>query len=569
MIHRSKQLRRWICLAVVLTTHFVYATADAVADDMPIQVCVASIQDFAARCNGGPTSLSEPQMPLGPVPKGGWCNDGTDFCGYSVDVWEAVAKRLNLQPGEDYRFKCLGEMGYDEGLEALTATSESNGSIHCDILASSVTVTSERVNSGIVFSTPTLQSQLAVAVFATSKGSQTWAFMHPLSGDVWMALAGTVLVTPILVFFLESLLSGHSIYQLDRRGQTILHGLLQSFWHAMSHALSIDVFRVQTLPARIVTVAYGFTVLIVSSAYTANLVTFLSVQLTNPVIKSVDELYGKTIVTVSTYMSRLKRSEWPWNVQVDESRNYLRMVQRLRSGQYSAIVADETQVDALVSQQPDCALSVVDRIEPFETALAFNPNSKHADRFRDMDIAIVSLQESGTLASLKQKHVAMRSQACFFEPDETTIVGLRSESGLWVLLLVSGMLSIAVALWVVVYTRVRKPARSHRLFERLDRLTRRALPVPALVAALQIGNSSGTQGATVATNQQRWRHAAAVALSNAPAAKSGAEEVAGRVEPTRTLKRDLSTASKIAMVTELINKVEEVRLSLTQMRPST
>eukprot|EP00892_Ulva_mutabilis_P009354 jgi/Ulvmu1/6791/UM030_0129.1 len=54
----------------------------------PLRICTASIQDFGARCNGSPTAEFEhEEVPYGPVPSGGWCASGEDFCGYDIDVW--------------------------------------------------------------------------------------------------------------------------------------------------------------------------------------------------------------------------------------------------------------------------------------------------------------------------------------------------------------------------------------------------------------------------------------------------------------------------------------------------
>lgn len=52
--------------------------------DKPLRVCTASIQNWGARCNGGPTELYRGAAST--IPQGGWCG-GRDFCGYDVDVW--------------------------------------------------------------------------------------------------------------------------------------------------------------------------------------------------------------------------------------------------------------------------------------------------------------------------------------------------------------------------------------------------------------------------------------------------------------------------------------------------
>lgn len=92
----------------------------------------------------------------------------------------------------------------------------------------------------------------------------------------------------------------------DRHGNlSILFGLKECLWHSISQTLSIDVFRVSSLPARIVTAAYAFLVLIITHTYTANLAAFLTVKQLDTKINTVEDLVGKSVVTLPTYVDRL------------------------------------------------------------------------------------------------------------------------------------------------------------------------------------------------------------------------------------------------------------------------
>jgi hypothetical protein len=84
-----------------------------------------------------------------------------------------------------------------------------------------------------------------------------------------------------------------------------LHGLKETLWHSVSHTLSIDVFRVHSFPARLVTVGYAFLVLIISNTYTANLAAFLTVDQLDVKISKIDDLRGKSVVTLRPYVNRL------------------------------------------------------------------------------------------------------------------------------------------------------------------------------------------------------------------------------------------------------------------------
>jgi hypothetical protein len=61
----------------------------------PLRVCYVSLVTFNGRCNGSPESQWE-ELEDPAVPKGGWCGNGTDYCGYDVDVWECAPQTLML-----------------------------------------------------------------------------------------------------------------------------------------------------------------------------------------------------------------------------------------------------------------------------------------------------------------------------------------------------------------------------------------------------------------------------------------------------------------------------------------
>lgn len=138
----------------------------------------------------------------------------------------------------------------------------------------------------------------------------------------------------------------------DHHGHlSILHGLKEALWHSISHTLSIDVFKVNAFPSRLITVAYGFLVMIITNTcalvrparlascgsasvacqcqtphfvhmarcavdesssnvcarrrYTANLAAFLTVEQLDTNINSVTDLRARAVATVQPYVKRL------------------------------------------------------------------------------------------------------------------------------------------------------------------------------------------------------------------------------------------------------------------------
>lgn len=112
---------------------------------------------------------------------------------------------MGLVESRDYERVCLGEAGFSYMIEALAGDNTTFGA--CDVGVSSITASTERENRGIRFSRATHRSALAVLVHAPLKKRGMWAFFEPLHLYVWMALIGTVVVTPFFVFFFEAVFS--------------------------------------------------------------------------------------------------------------------------------------------------------------------------------------------------------------------------------------------------------------------------------------------------------------------------------------------------------------------------
>lgn len=238
---------------------------------------------------------------------------------------------MDLEKDVDYERICLGEGGFQYMLNSLVGDNTTLGK--CDMGVSSITASTERENRGIRFSRATHRSALAILVHAPLKQRGMWAFFEPLHLYVWMALLGTVVVIPFFVFFFEAVFARW--YALPEKclpvasfetclrffgipgvyccrtaymkGEKldIAAGLVQCLWHSVSHTLSIDVFHVRSFPARIITAAYAFLVLILTNTYTANLAAFLTVNQLDTTINSVEDLRGKVVSTVEPYIYRL------------------------------------------------------------------------------------------------------------------------------------------------------------------------------------------------------------------------------------------------------------------------
>ena len=204
---------------------------------------------------------------------------------------------------------------------------------------------------------------------------------------------------------LTSKSSSRSMYT-DHHGRlSILHGLKEAMWHSISHTLSIDVFRVNAFPSRIVTVAYGFLVLILTNTYTANLAAFLTVDQLDAKINDVSDLKGRSVATIQPYVKRL-RDNYGIAATDRDGWDYDMMIKKLRAGQYAAVISDDTQLEPRARADDSCALRILtDKIEPFDLAIAFRKNFPYPELVRALNNALLKLQETGQLAVRLHKYV--------------------------------------------------------------------------------------------------------------------------------------------------------------------
>jgi ABC-type amino acid transport substrate-binding protein len=401
---------------------------------------------------------------------------------------------IGLKPDEDYKYVCIGEgeVAFNRLLDELSHHPIDNASIPttCDMAVSSITVTESRVDMGIIFSAPILNSKLGILVNAPVTRPDLWVFLVPLDLTVWLVIAVTTIMTPIFVFFFESLLSGHSAYALIIGSKAgLVGGLREAFWHGLSHTLSIDVFRVNTLPARLVTAAYAFIVLITSSTYTANLALFLTTRQESG-ITEIDQLWGTRVSTVSTYLERLNSPKYNFMATATENRDYAAMVRKLKDGVYSAIIVDNTELAVLLADDVSCSLRQLDEtIEPFETAIAWRNGFPTTKMIDDVNIAITTLRTQGDILRMQRDNIPEDVGRCEISPDDTATVGVRALRGLWVIILVCGGGSLLIVMFTLVNTMVYRGANA-RVYQRMTFLMRAAfLPAEQAPAARRFADS--------------------------------------------------------------------------------
>lgn len=220
---------------------------------------------------------------------------GNKFEGFEIDLWEFIACKLNI----DFEYE---ELIFEKGLRKLK-----NKKI--DVLISSLTITSER-ESTIDFSYPTLKSGLSILVskdfintdfVITFKNFVKFNFKKILNlGLISLFL---ILVSSNLLWFFER---GFSV------NQSYYPGILQSVWVSFTTLIglltggsSTLIFEAVTWQGKGIKVAIHLLGLCIIALLIAEISSFVSSRRRFPLISDPNDLFAKTIATVSGSTSEI------------------------------------------------------------------------------------------------------------------------------------------------------------------------------------------------------------------------------------------------------------------------
>ncbi|KAL6846531.1 hypothetical protein ACP4OV_023979 [Aristida adscensionis] len=213
--------------------------------------------------------------------------------GYAIDVFEEVIKRLPYSvPYEYVQFDSTGvnsgsynDFVYQVHLGLLppnTPASCSTVQIY-DIAIGDITIRYNRT-SYADFTLPYTESGVAMIVpVQDDKNKNTWVFLKPLTTDLWFGSIAFFIYTGIVIWLLER-----------RINNTELTG---SFFRQLGIAIYFSFFadreRVDSILSRLVVIVWVFVLLVITSSYTANLSSILTVQQLQPTVTDVHELLRK------------------------------------------------------------------------------------------------------------------------------------------------------------------------------------------------------------------------------------------------------------------------------------
>ncbi|PIN11779.1 Glutamate-gated kainate-type ion channel receptor subunit GluR5 [Handroanthus impetiginosus] len=204
--------------------------------------------------------------------------------GFCIDVFEAVMSSLPYAVLYEYipfeppfetphgsRVGYYNDLVYQIALEKY------------DAVVGDVAIVANR-SKYVDFTFPYTASGLSIIVpIKDSERKTAWIFMKPLTMGLWLTIGASFVYTGFVVWVLE-----HRVNKEFRGPPHKQIGLI--FWFSFSTIVFAHKEKVKSNLTRFVVIVWIFAVLVLTSSYTANLTSMLTVQQLQPTITSIHDL---------------------------------------------------------------------------------------------------------------------------------------------------------------------------------------------------------------------------------------------------------------------------------------
>ncbi len=303
--------------------------------------------------------------------------------GLSVDVWEAIATRANVE------YEWVAVDSVQSAIDKVSAG-------ELDVAVGPLSITSERARK-VSFTLPYYQSSLAI--LARPKGPGAWERIRPfLSRAFAIGLGGLMLVLTIV---------GALVWLAERKANAAqfpgdpVGGIATGVWLALVTMTTTgygDKVPV-TLAGRIITGAWMLISLLTASSLTASIATALTLsQLDRAAIASADELARRRVATVaaSTSAAFARRHQ----ARVEEVSDLETAVSRLLDDKADAVVFDRPMLQHYLRNTPG--------LEVVLSEASYDPQGygfavgREQPLLRELNVALLELAEANRLRPIER-----------------------------------------------------------------------------------------------------------------------------------------------------------------------
>ena len=312
---------------------------------------------------------------------------GDDLTGFTIDVWEEIADRLDWQT----RYVDVGDVAGQ--LRAV-------GDGRADIAAGAISLTSERGLS-YDFSQPTLDAGLQIMV-----PTQTVEPASPSLTAFTKLVFSKTMLGWLIAALLISVLPAHILWLIERRHDTgavskhYFPGIFQAFaWGVGSLVGAGAAAPPRQWMARTMAILWAFVSIVFVSFYTANLTATLTLAKLEAQINGPADLYGKSVATVTgtTSASFLRTM----GIDATAMASIEECYRALLDGGYDAVVYDAPVLRYFVAHQGDgAALMAGPVFQEDDYGLVFRIGSQLR---KPVDQTLLSMREDGSFGMIEEK----------------------------------------------------------------------------------------------------------------------------------------------------------------------
>jgi polar amino acid transport system substrate-binding protein len=334
-----------ICFAVCLALLIIRPAA---AQDEPLRVAIKPLVPFVF--------FGEP---------------GQQYSGFSVDLWDAIAERMDVA----YEWQ-----PYETVAEVLDAVREGRA----DVGIAGISITREREEI-LDFSQPMFNAGLQIM-------TRTEGTNDPISGLLSIVTPSLLLIFVVLLLIV--VLVGHVIWLVERRindefPDDYLPGVGEGIWWAAASMVGGSDKMPRSVAGRIAGILWMVVGIVLIAVFTANITTQNTLQSLQGAIQGLDDLPGKRIVTVAdTTAAQYLRDERLIYAAVPTIEAAYEL---LLNGNADAIVYDAPVLQYYAATEGRGRVHLVGGLfERQDYGIALQPNSPHREA---IDRALLALLE--------------------------------------------------------------------------------------------------------------------------------------------------------------------------------
>ncbi|XP_023770372.1 glutamate receptor 3.6 [Lactuca sativa] len=373
-------------------------------------------------------------------------NGSDSYQGYCIDVFTSA---INLLPyAVPYKFYSYGD-GHKNPKNTDLVSSIKDGVYDAAVGDIAIITNHTRMAD---FTQPFIESGLVVVTPVRRLNSGTWAFLKPFSTKLWCITGIFFLVVGIVIWILEH-------RKNDEFRGTPKQQVVTTLWFSFSTLFFSHKQNMMSTLARIVLLLWLFVVLIISSSYTANLTSILTIQKLSSPIEGIDSLI-KSKDPIGYQQSSFVRNYLVEELGILESR----LVPLNLPQDYEKALKDGPNnggVVAVVDERPYIELFLSTRCQFSIVGQEFTKNGwgfafpRDSDLAVDISTAILKLSENGELQRIHDKWLlrsACSSQGSKYSVDQLEV---KSFKGLFFIIGLACLLALFIYFVLIIHQYIK------------------------------------------------------------------------------------------------------------------